>query len=66
MEDYQNPAYYKRLIDHAGSYHELVILRSRYFHLMERNLSKDDCLAVKDYWHTKAQDEHLPVAPSTE
>lgn len=63
MDDQQNAAYYKRLINQAGSYHELVILRSRFFSLMERSLSKEDCLEVKDLWATKAGDENLPIAP---
>jgi hypothetical protein len=63
MDDQQNAAYYKRLINQAGSYHELVILRSRFFGLMERALSKEDCLEVKDLWAAKAGDENLPVAP---
>jgi hypothetical protein len=63
MDGQQNPAYYKRLIDQAESYHDLVVLRSRFFGLMERALSQEDCLAVKDHWKAKALDENLPVAP---
>lgn len=63
MEDQKNAEYYKRLIDQARSYHDLVILRSRCFGLMERTLSQDDYLAVKDYWNAKAKDENLPITP---
>lgn len=63
MHDPQGPSYYKLLIDQAESYHDLVILRSRYFSLMDRSLPKEEALAVKDYWAAKARSENLPVAP---
>ena len=37
---------------------------ARYFSLMERTLSKQECLEVKDHWNAKAKDESLPVAPN--
>lgn len=63
MDEQQSAAYYKRLIDQAESYHDLVILRSRFFALMDRTLPKDDCLAVRDHWNAKAKQDSLPVAP---
>lgn len=63
MEVQKNAEYYKLLIDQAKSYHDLVILRSRCFGLMERTLSNEDYLAVKDYWNAKAKDEKLPITP---
>lgn len=65
MDDPQNAVFYKRLIDQAGSYHDLAVFRSRYFSLMERTLSKQDCLEVKDHWNAKAKDDTLPVAPAS-
>jgi len=61
--DVQGPGFYLALIDKAQSYHDLVIVRSRYFSLMDRTLTKDECQAVKDRWHAKARDESLPIAP---
>jgi hypothetical protein len=63
MDDKQDAAHYRRLIDQAESYHDLVIFRSRLFSLMERTLPKEDFLALKDRWSAKAKDEGLPVAP---
>lgn len=63
MEAQQSAAYYKRLIDQAESYHDLVILRSRFFALMDRTLPKEDCLAVRDHWNAKAKQDSLPIAP---
>jgi len=65
MEEQQNAAYYLRLINQAGSYHDLVILRSRFFGLMDRSLTKEECQKVRDLWSEKAKDESLPIAPST-
>jgi len=64
MEEQQNAEYYKRLISQAGSYHDLVILRSRFFGLMDRSLSKEECQEVRDLWNQKAKDESLPIAPA--
>ncbi|MFP5223200.1 MAG: hypothetical protein ACLGSA_12995 [Acidobacteriota bacterium] len=63
MDEQPSAAYYKRLIDQAESYHDLVILRSRYFSLMDRTLPKEDCLAVRDHWSAKAKEDSLPIAP---
>lgn len=65
MDEQQNAAYYKRLIEEAGSYHDLVILRSRYFGLVDRTLTKEEAQEVKDRWNAKAKDEHLPIAPAS-
>ncbi|WP_173087020.1 hypothetical protein [Fundidesulfovibrio magnetotacticus] len=56
-------AHYLALIDKAQSYHDLVVLRSRFFNLLERTLTQEEYLAVKDRWNAKAKDETLPVAP---
>lgn len=61
--DVQGVGFYLSLIEKAQSYHDLVIVRSRYFSLMDRTLTKDECQAVKDRWHAKARDENLPIAP---
>jgi len=63
MDEQHDAGHYKALIDAAGSYHDLVVMRSRFFALMERTLSKEDCQAVKDHWQAKAKDESLPIAP---
>jgi len=63
MDGQQTPEFYKSLIDQASSYHELVVLRSRFFGLIDRSLSKEDSLAVRDHWNARAKDETLPIAP---
>lgn len=63
MNDPQGPEYYKRLIDEAESYHDLAILRTRFFSMIERTLPKEQARDVKDYWSAKAGREDLPVAP---
>lgn len=63
MSDVQNAQYYMALIDRAGSYHDLVVFRGRYYALMKQSLSPVDYLAVKDHWNKKAQDPDMPVAP---
>jgi len=63
MHDPQGPEYYKLLIDQAESYHDLVVLRARYFSMLDRSLPKEEARAVKDYWAAKARREELPIAP---
>lgn len=63
MDDQKSPAFYKQIISQAKSYHDLAMFRSRYYSLLESVLSKEDCLAVKDYWSMRAKDENLPIAP---
>lgn len=63
MDEQHDAGFYKTLINAAESYHDLVVMRSRFFGLMERTLSKEDCQAVKDHWQVKAKDEALPIAP---
>jgi len=65
MDDIQNAAHFKRMIDQASSYHDLAVFRARYYSLIERTLSKQECREVKDHWNLKAKDETLPVAPPT-
>jgi len=64
MDTPQDPRFFKHLIDQAESYHDLAVFRSRFFNLIERTLSKDDCQGIKDHWSTRARDENLPIAPS--
>jgi hypothetical protein len=64
MEEQQSAAYYKRLIDEAASYHDLVVFRSRFFSLIDRTLPKDEAQEVKDCWNARAKDENLPIAPA--
>jgi len=61
--DPQGIAFYLSLIDKAPSYHDLVIVRARYFGLLERTLTKQECQTVKDRWQARAKDDSLPVAP---
>lgn len=64
MDTPQDPRFFKQLIDQAESYHDLAIFRSRFFNLIERTLSKQDCQAIKDHWSLRARDESLPIAPA--
>lgn len=65
MDDQQDAQFYLALIGKAESYHDLVVFRSRYFALVERTLSRQDCQAVKDAWQARAKDESLPIAPAS-
>lgn len=64
MDSHHDAAHYLEQIARAESYHDLAIFRSRFFGLIERTLSKEECQKVKDFWQTKARDESLPVAPA--
>ena len=65
MDETQDAAHYRQLINKAESYHDLVIFRSRYFSLLERTLPKEDFLELKSLWTAKAAEENLPVAPNS-